>query len=215
LATASRALSYYNAAIGRGEAVRVHSFMGLDPKCRWIVSRKDNTEKKDLQWKELCYSIQSPTCVLLFHLHNHYALISGWRELDVDCLSHEASPSTSAPATSPQEDAPVIEPHGGTCRGAEAIGAAGETKREDGDASEGREMRVPGEQEREEKERGESSTLEKGRRRQILTARVGQTLQHWVDFDDDFTFQSAKTHSSIVRNSVCRVSVCLELWLGL
>jgi len=76
-------------------------------------------------------------------------------------------------------------------------------------------MRVLGEQEREEKERGENLTLEKGRRRQILTARVGQTLQHWVDFDDDFTFQSSKTHSSIVRNSVCRVSVCLGLWLGL
>ena len=43
------------------------------------------------------------------------------------------------------------------------------------------------------------------------TARVGQTQQHWVDFDDDFSHVSSKTQKRVLRKSV---QTTLRCWKG-
>ena len=60
LSIASRALSRHCSAMGRGSPVRVQSFLGLDPKCRFVVSRKDCAMVKERQWSELRLAVESP-----------------------------------------------------------------------------------------------------------------------------------------------------------
>jgi hypothetical protein len=40
-----------------------------------------------VQWEELQRAIERTDAALIFHLHNHYALITGWRELAVPQLA--------------------------------------------------------------------------------------------------------------------------------
>eukprot|EP00961_Rhodomonas_salina_P019196 258426-Rhodomonas_salina.1 len=110
--------------------VRVTSFMGLSKLCRHIVSKKDSEEDKERQWEEIKLAISNKDASLIFHLHNHYALISGWR-----CVQVQTS---SGPVT----------------------------------------------------------------RKQLLTARTGQDLVHWVDWDGDHHARSKVTGEQILRKSV-------------
>lgn len=102
--------------------------------------------------EELRQAIEDDKSVVLFHLHNHYALISGWRELCVEahCL---------APARAAAHELPGAA-HGG-CQAASAGNAAAEAA----DAPEGEAVDA-------------SVSADMARRRQVLTARLGQTQQH-------------------------------------
>ena len=106
LSTAVRALAHFSASEGKGKPVRCVSFMGLDARCRHPVSKNDAPEARDAQWEALKAAIARPDIVVIFHLHNHYALISAWRELHADCLGTCHSP----PPRSVQH--PASPPHG-------------------------------------------------------------------------------------------------------
>jgi len=83
LATACRALAQFR----EEKPVRVVPFMGQQSACRIIVSSKDSEDTQLVQWEELQRAIERTDAALIFHLHNHYALITGWRELAVPQLA--------------------------------------------------------------------------------------------------------------------------------
>jgi hypothetical protein len=151
LSLAARALSKYTCATANASMVRVESFMGLDTKCLYVVSRSDDCDAMLLQWEKLRSGIECGRSVLLYHLDNHYAIICGWRELEVEChcVIHNMG----------------LEQDTGTHSRLATHGTKGT------------------------------------RLRQVLTARVGQSPRHWVDFDRDFTQISVKS-KKIVRRSV-------------
>jgi hypothetical protein len=41
-------------------------------------------DTRDKQWEELKRTCELPGSAIIFHLHNHYALIFGWREIAVN-----------------------------------------------------------------------------------------------------------------------------------
>ena len=139
--------------------------------------------------------------VLLFHLHNHYALISGWRELEAPCLKEAALPCGLASADGARQgggdggcaalagmQADLVDGSGAGEAGAGS--ACGEPKQACG---------------------GGGHAPAPSIRRQILTARVGQQQQHWVDWEGDFETASSKTDKKILRKSV---RTTLTSWKG-
>jgi hypothetical protein len=181
LSLAARALSKYTCATANASMVRVESFMGLDAKCRYVVSRSDDGDAMLSQWEQIRSGIECGS-VLLYHLDNHYAIICGWREVEVDCdcllndtgleqdtathshlATHSALDCMQSQASSQHRDAHHQCAH--------AVGP-------------------------------ESAVRTKGTRlRQVLTARVGQSPRHWVEFHRDFT-QISVNSKKIVRRSV-------------
>ena len=182
LSLAARALSKYTCGIANASMVRVESFMGLDAKCRYVVSRSDDGDAMLSQWEQLRSGIECGRSVLLYHLDNHYALICGWRELEVDCdcLLHDTGLEQDTATHSRLATNSALD-----CMQSHASSQHRDTHHQCAHSV------------------GSGSAVgTKGTRlRQVLTARVGQSPRHWVDFDRDFTQISVKS-KKLVRRSV-------------
>ena len=84
--------------------------------------------------QELRKAIEEASSVLLFHLHNHYALISGWRELWADNLEIEQGDAgVEIPHTEPLQGGGCVDVRGN--RAGEARGYTEEQESEQQAAS--------------------------------------------------------------------------------
>jgi hypothetical protein len=192
LRTAAKALAQHWAVSLRGvAAVRVQGLMGLDAKCRMVVSRQDSAEQIAAQWEELKLAIQDDKRVVLFHLHNHYALVSAWRELAVDRLVQAPAPAATrgggAGGAGEAGDrgkigVPVVgkggeegeEGEGGVKSKVGGLGEVGGSEGVGGMGGAGAAGAA-------------GASVDMAQRRQVLTARLGQTQLHWVDFDGAYS----------------------------